>query len=74
MSDEHRVSTVTNLRQERKRRARLAKQDTAAANRIQFGTPKPLRAAQDVERTRSVTRLDGKRLDPGQNSEESGQE
>jgi len=54
---------IINLRQARKAKARAEKDAQAEANRRKYGRTKAERMAQEDERIRARSRLDGLRLD-----------
>ena len=61
------MSEIINLRQARKRLARAAREDTAAANRARHGQTKAERAMKQAEAEKHRKLLDGaKREDPAQ--------
>ena len=57
------MSEIVNLRLARKRTARKAREDEAAANRAKHGRSKAERTAGDAERSRIAKALDGAKLD-----------
>ncbi len=57
------MADVINLRQERKRRKRSAKETEASENRVKFGLTKAEKAKNKVEGDRSAQRLDEHRKD-----------
>jgi hypothetical protein len=57
------MSTIVNLRQVRKEKARHAKELVAEANRAKHGTPKSAHKKAKVIAEKDLKRLDGHRLD-----------
>jgi len=57
------MSEIVNLRQARKRAARAAHEDQAAANRAKFGQTKAERVAAKAEAEKRRALLDGAKLD-----------
>ncbi len=57
------MGDVINLRQERKRRKRSAKEAEASENRVKFGLTKAEKAKNEQERERAVHHLDAHRKD-----------
>jgi hypothetical protein len=57
------MAEIVNLRRVRKDKARAEKGDRAADNRTRFGRTKAAKREAEVERTRSETALDGKKLE-----------
>ena len=57
------MAEIINLRQERKRRARAAKAEKAAQNRVTHGLSKPTRETAQREQERDSKHHQGKRLD-----------
>ncbi len=57
------MSTVVNLNQVRKARARYAAEKAAADNRVKHGTPKTLRKQLDADKKQTKRKIDGKQLD-----------
>ena len=55
---------IVNLRRARKAKARVAAGDAAAANRVVFGTPKPVRDLTKARSNKAKRDLEGGRLDP----------
>jgi hypothetical protein len=61
---------VVNLRQFRKRKARMQAEREAADNRVKFGRKKSEKQLTESERARNAARLEGHRLDPDDKSRE----
>lgn len=59
------MAELVNLKRAKKAKARAAKADNAAANRVQFGTPKHLRALTKARSEKSAHDLEAGKLDPG---------
>jgi hypothetical protein len=57
------MSEIVNLRQVKKRRARLEKEAEAAAKRTKFGRTKAERKQRAAEQAKAEHDLDGKKLD-----------
>ena len=57
------MAEIVNLRRARKDKARAEKDAQAAGNRTRFGRTKVAKRGAEVERTRSETALDGKKLE-----------
>ncbi len=57
------AAELVNLRQARKRRARVELEKTADANRAKFGRSKAERERKTAEDRRATTDLDNKKLD-----------
>jgi len=57
------MGELVNLRRTRKRHAKAAAEDEAAANRLAFGRSKEERRRLKAEREAQAKRLDGHRLD-----------
>ena len=57
------MADIINLRQERKRRTRSAKEAEASENRVRFGLTKVEKSKNDQERDRAVQHLDAHRKD-----------
>lgn len=57
------MTSIVNLRQARKQRARLAKRQTGDANAARFGEPVHQRALREAESARAAQRLDAHRQD-----------
>jgi ribosomal protein S2 len=57
------MSEIINLRQVRKRLARAAREDSAAANRAKHGRTKAERTAAEAEAARLNKTLDGAKLE-----------
>ncbi|ORE86931.1 hypothetical protein ATO7_07827 [Oceanococcus atlanticus] len=58
------MSKVTNLRQFRKRKARLLKDERAAENRVRFGRARAQREQDETTRQRDEDKLDQHRREP----------
>lgn len=56
------MAEIVNLREARKRKARVEKDKTAETNRVAYGKPSPLRRAEEIEAKRLQARHDGHRL------------
>ena len=59
------MTSVVNLRQARKRRAREAKERAAEESRALHGRPKAEKRRQRLEKERAAAFVDGHRLEPG---------
>jgi len=59
------MTTIANLRQARKNKARAEKDKTAQANRVLHGTPKALRKLQQARQDKAAENLAGHRLETG---------
>jgi len=59
------MTTIVNLRQARKNKARAEKDKTSQANRALHGTPKALRKLQQARQDKAAKNLAGHRLETG---------
>ena len=58
------MGDIVNLRRARKKKARVAAEHEAAANRAVFGTPKPVRDLTKARSQKARRDLEAGRLDP----------
>ncbi len=58
------MAEIVNLNRVRKAKARAAKADEAAENRVKFGRSKAAREQEAEQKVRAKRTLDGKQLDP----------
>lgn len=65
------MAEIINLRRARKQRKRDEADRQAEQNRISFGRSKPERSLTEAERKLAARRLDGHRLEPGDDGEAS---
>lgn len=63
------MAEIVNLRRARKQRERDRKEAGASENRIRFGQPKQVTAAEEARRAQAARRLDGHRRDNGGDAE-----
>ena len=57
------MAEIVNLRRARKAKQRRKEDNTAAANRLQFGTAKRLRDVSRTEHEKSVRKIEGHKLE-----------
>ena len=57
------MADIVNLNRFRKTKARLAKDDRAQQNRVEYGTPKTLKDLATTQKALEAKRLLGKKLD-----------
>jgi hypothetical protein len=57
------MAEIVNLKRAKKAKARAAKEDEAAANRVRFGTPKQLRELTKARSEKAARDLDAGRLE-----------
>ena len=63
------MGDIVNLRRARKEKARNAKADKAAENRLLHGTPKEVRELTKARSKKADAGLEGHRLEPGKDLE-----
>ncbi len=61
------MNDIVNLNKARKQRKKAKKQAKSVQNRVKFGRKKSERSIEQANKSRLADRLDGKKLDPGDN-------
>ena len=63
------MTDIINLKQQRKAKARVEKDKTAAENRVKFGQTKAEKQAQKLKAERAERHLQGHKREPGDENE-----